>query len=297
MTKITLNGHTHEIPAHWREVKDRGMFIAFAGALFDFESGISSFDELRVNLAVAALGIDLRKVSPGLMLFENIYRVAELITFPYIVEDQEDGSRKVSVSIRLDDNIVGEVRGVSGYRYCTDTSGIVDTDMTAGQYIEGLSLLRHYSAVTAGSGNADAAIEVLSSLALTLYPLPKPRYSRNLARFSREEKLGILYNFRGITESIAADPDYDLIFRRAGRHSYSSPVGLQSSIFSLSKSGLGDVDKIRSLDVHTYLAALVQQTVDSIHTLAGSGMKPGAIAETLDLYPEQVAPFISNIDA
>lgn len=297
MTKIILNGHAYEIPARWSEVTDRAQFLALCQAIFRFETRITGFDEFRTELAIAALGLNLRKVKPGDNLYENIFRVGELITFPYTLRDREDGSRELSITIRLHNNIVGAVNGVKGYSYRTDAAGVVDTDLTAGQYIEGIALLNHYSAITRSERNEDAALEVLASLVHTLYPLPAPHYARNLTTFTREEKLGILYNFRGITEAIAADPDYDLIFNHTDHSAAPSPVGLQSSVFALSKAGLGDVEQVRRLDVHTYLSALVQQTIDSIQTLAGAGLKPGKIAEKLHLTVDQVAPFTTNFDA
>lgn len=297
MTKIILNGHTYTIPARWSEVTDRRQFIAICRALFDFESDQTGLDEFRVALAIAVLGLNLGRINPGDNLYENLFRVGELVTFPYSIEEQPEGGRRLTVAIRLDNNILGPVRGVPGYRYRTDAAGIVDTDLTAGQYIEGLALLGHYSAVTYRSKYPDAALEVLTSLVHTLYPLPAPHYTRLMTSISRDEKLAIMYNFRGITEAIAADPDYDLIFHRAHHRPDPSPVGLQGSVFSLSKAGLGSVETVRALDVHTYLSALVQQTIDSIHTLAGSGMKPGKIAEKLNLTVEQVAPFTDPIDA
>lgn len=296
MTKIILNGHTYELPARWSEVTDRRQFMALSTAIFRMETGVTTFDEFRTELAVAALGLDLRKVKPGDNLYENIFRVGELITFPYTLQDEPDGRQLLAINIRTDNNVMGPVNGIPGYRYRTDAAGVVDTDLTAGQYIEGIALLNHWSAVIRRSGNEDAALEVLASIVNTLYPLPAPHYSRLLTSFSREEKLGILYNFRGITESIAADPDYDLIFNHTDHSAAPSPVGLQSSVFALSKAGLGDVEKVRSLDVHTYLSALVQQTIDSIHTLAGAGLKTGKIAQKLHLTAEQVAPFTPNFD-
>ena len=295
MTKITLNGHTYTIPARWSEVTDRSQFIAICQALYDYETGVTSFAELRVALAVAALGLNLRRVQEGDNLYENIFRIGELITFPYTVEELPDGSSVATITIRLQNNLLGPVCGIKGYSYRTDSAGIVDTDLTAGQYIEGLSLLNHFAACV--RAHSEAAPEVLYSLVNTLYPLPSPHYQKLLTSFTREEKVAILYNFRGITEAIAQDPDYDLIFHQAARRSDPSPVGLQGSLFSLSKAGLGDIEAVRSLDIHTYLSALVQQTIDSIHTLAGSGMKPGKIAQKLNLTVEQIAPYTDNIDA
>jgi len=106
--------------------------------------------------------------------------------------------------------------------------------------------------------------------------------------------VAIFYNYRGIMDTIAADPDYDLIFNTQPAKGAPSPVGPQSSILALSKAGFGTIEQIRALDVYTYLSALVQQTVDSIRALAGSGMKTGEVADRLRLDPEQVAPYMQN---
>jgi len=283
MNKVKLNGSTYLLPARWSDIRDRAQFLDICRALLEFETGLTSFDEFRLALTIAVLRLNLEKVHPSETLHENLFRIAELLDFFYAITDQPDGSRIASINIRLEQNLLPEAGGVKGYKYITDEAGIVDTNLTAAQYVEALAILPHLRAYMSAGRDAGA---VLDALAQTLYP--------GATGLSMDEKVAIFYNYRGIMETIAADPDYDLIFNTQPSSEAPSPVGPQSAILSLSKAGFGDIEKIRNLDVYTYLAALVQQTVDSIRALASSGMKTGEIADRLHLTAEQVAPYVQK---
>ena len=234
-------------------------------ALLEFETGLISFDEFRLSLTLAILRLKPEKLHASEALHENLFRIAELLDFPYTITEHPDGSRTAAITIRLEQNLLPQAGGVTGYKYVTDAAGIVDTDLTAAQYVEALAILPHVRAALSAGRDADPALD---ALAQTLYP--------GASGLSMDEKVAIFYNYRGIMDTIAADPDYDLIFNTQPAKGAPSPVGPQSSILALSKAGFGNIEQIRALDVYTYLAALVQQTVDSIRALAGSGMKIAA---------------------
>ena len=283
MNKVRLNGITYLLPARWSDVTDPAMFTDICRALYEFETGLTSFDEFRLSLTLAVLRLNPAKLRPSEALHENLFRVAELLDFPYTITAYADGTRVATVTIRLEQNLLPKAGGVTGYRYATDAAGVVDTNLTAQQYVEALAILPHIQHAMQSGKDATAALD---DLVQTLYP--------GAEGLQEAEKLAIFYNYRGIMATIAADPDYDLIFHTIPGSGAPSPVGPQSAIFALSKAGYGDIGKIRALDVYTYLAALVQQTVDSIRALSSSGMKPGEIAQRLHLTTDQVAPYIPS---
>ena len=283
MNKVRLNGSTYLLPARWSDIRDRAQFVDICRALLEFETGLTSFDEFRLSLTLATLRLKPEKLHASVALHENLFRIAELLDFPYTITEHPAGSRTATITIRLEQNLLPQAGGVTGYKYVTDAAGIVDTDLTAAQYVEALAILPHVRAALSAGRDADPALD---ALAQTLYP--------GASGLSRDEKVAIFYNYRGIMDTIAADPDYDLIFNTQPAKGAPSPVGPQSSILALSKAGFGNIEQIRALDVYTYLAALVQQTVDSIRALAGSGMKTGEVADRLRLDPEQVAPYMQN---
>lgn len=290
MTRVTLGRKTYDIPARWSEVKDLAQFIRICKVLFDYESGAAGYDELRISLAVAALGLEVGCLKPTDILYENLFRISEHITFPYTVTDMPDGSTSVGIDILMTDNLLAEISGCRGYRYITSPSGVVDTDLTAQQYVDALQLLQLYSLRLKQGCGRDMLLGVLRALFNTLY---RPAEA---VEPPEDELIALLYNYRGIMATLQADPDYALIFSKdepQQRPAAASPVGAQAAIFALSKAGFGDIAQIRSLDVHTFLAAMVQQTIDSIHTLAGAKMGAAAISEKLNLPLEQVLPFVT----
>ncbi len=292
MTRITLNGKTYGIPARWSEVTDRRQFTALAKAMLDFETGVTGFDEFRIALVLAVLGIDAGKVNATDTFIENIYRIGELVTFPYESVTNQDGSTTVNISIRLTGNLLPEVAGRKGFQYHTSQAGIVDTDITAGQYSQALELLQLFALRQRQGADASTMEDVLTRLAQTLYPLE----GKDLESLPVAEKAAIFYNWRGIMATIQEDPDYALLFNRNPSRSSAPSLGPQGAILSLSKAGYGDIAQIRSLDIHTFLSAMVQQTVDSIHTLKGAGMKPGQIADKLNLQLEQILPYVTETE-
>lgn len=284
MNKIKLNGNTYLLPARWNDITDSRQFIAAAVALYEFETGVTSFDELRIALTIAFLGIHPSKIRQSETLAENLFRISELLDFPYKIVEHEDGIRTAVITISLKQNLLPELGGVPGYRYQTDSAEVVDTSVTAEQYIEALSLMQLYRQML---NNGKDITPSLDNLVQTFYP--------GATGVSREEKIALFYNWRGIMATISKDPDYDLIFNGTHSEDYTpSPVGPQAALFSLSKAGYGNIEQIRRLDIHTYLSALVHQTIDSIRALASSGMKTGEIASRLNLSIEQVAPYITN---
>ncbi len=283
MNKVRLNGISYLLPARWSDIMDRRQFVAICRALYEFESGRRSFDEFRLDITLAVLNLNPTRTRPTDTLYENLFRISELLDFPYKITENPDVSRTASINIRLEQNLLQEVGGVTGYRYRTDEAGVVDTDLTAAQYVEMLSILPLYSRYIREGKDI---IPILNNAIDILY--------HGAADVSDDEKLAIFYNYRGIMATISADPDYEIIFHTEPGTSEPSPVGPQASIFALSKAGYGDIEKIRALDVYTYLAALVQQTIDSIRALASSGMKAGEIASKLRLSAELVAPYVTQ---
>ena len=283
MNRVKINGISFLLPARWSDITDRAQFVDICRALYEFETGITSFDEFRLGLALAALRLQPSKLRNTETLQENLFRISELLDFPYTITEQEDGLRTAVINIRLEQNLLPEVGGITGYRYVTDAAGVVDTTITAQQYIEALSLLQLFGpSVSKGSGVQD----ILDNLVQTLYPGAKG--------YTPAEAMAVFYNYRGIMATIASDPDYDLLFHTQPSDNAPSPAGPQAAIFALSKAGYGNIESVRNLDVYTYLAALTQQTIDSIRALSSAGMKTGEIASRLSLTAEQVAPYITK---
>lgn len=293
MITLTIQDKKYSIPSKWDEVTDRNMFVRLCNAIFRYESGQTDFDQFKLEIVIAVLDLNISRTEISDVLGCNLYTLTKVLTFPYRIEETAKGIY-VYTEICLNNNLLPEIGGIKGYKYETSFTGIIDADLTASQYSEAVDLLNFFTTLL--RSDPEGALTILAPMFATLYPI-KPHYTKKMPTVTKEEKVAMLYNFRGILESIRKDPDYDLIFRKAGHKSEPSPTGSQSAIFSLTKAGFGDVETVGRMGIHSFLSAMVQQTVDSIHTLQGSGMKPGKIAEKLNLTLDQVLQFTTITDS
>lgn len=283
MITLTINKNIYRIPSIWEECNAE-TFRRLAMAMWNFEMGHTDFETFRIEIVAACLGVDIPSTRLTDFLGLNFFSLSELLTFPYILHDNPDGTQTAFVDVVMQNNLYPDIRDAQGYRYETDANGVIDTTLNAAQYTSGISLLNLQSTYIKNY-REDLSLQLLDTFVRLLY---NGRSGANVS-----DSIAIMYNFRGITESIRRDSSYDLIFRRKEQKGDPSPVGSNAGLFALVKAGYGDFDAVSKMDVHTFLSAMVQQTVDSIHSLCGSGMKPVRIAERLNLDVEQVLPFIT----
>ncbi len=281
MLYLTLKKKQYCFPTSWKDItpeKFPKTFVRICTAMADFEEGLTDFDTFKTALTVAILGLRNVKVSEfNDTLSENIFRLSEQFTFPYILRERQDGITVCELSVILSDNILPEIRGKKGYLFHYDPSGRMDCDLTAERYIDALSLMQAWQ--------NSRQFSALESLARTLYP--------GLKEVSREEALAVYYNFRGILAWIRIIPAYALIFTapESAEVSGKNPVGLASSIYSLAKAGYGSINTVKDLPLFDYLDLLLQQSIESIRTLAAAGMKPVQVAERLGLPTDLVLEY------
>jgi len=259
--------HTYQVPSRWDDFTPelRTQFVTLCCAMDDFEKGIFDFKQFQICAAFALLCVDIEKIHrPGDILYENAYKLTELLTFPYILQTQEDGSMAASAHICINRNILPELGGHKGYTLEVPPAGVVNCDLTAEKYVDALTLTDLYTRTRKDS--------VLEGLVRVLYGSTED--------ITLHEMTAVYYNFRGFLEWLQTLPQYALIFRHTGRKKGGdSPLGLASSIFTVSKQGYGTLKEIKELDVFSYLGVLVQMSIDSIHQLAAASMKAGEISE------------------
>ena len=297
MITIRFSRHSYRVPDRWDDFSQGNAekFVRLCHAFDLFETGAIDFRTLEAGVAAALLGMDATMVpKQNGILSENIFRLTEKLHFPYRFHDNEDGSRTVSVNVILRVNLLPELHRVKGYRFRITNEGMVDCDLTAEQYVDALSLMELYT--------SSRKAEVLDELFKVLYGgsdrgsfWGSNRGSSVLRKIPRVYKIAVYYNFRGILEWLKVLPDFRMIFATSGKKTNaSSPLGLSGSIFTLSKSGYGTLQEIRSLDLMSYLGALVQLNIDGIYSLQTAGLKPGEIAEKMNLPMECVLPYITE---
>lgn len=282
MITFKLGRHIYNAATRWSDLtpEDAGKFISLCTVLEAFETGAVDFNAFRIGIASALLGIDFTRLHDNDITAENLCRLAEYTTFPYSLTENEDGSRTACVNVILSRNLLPDAGDAPGYRFYISPEGLVDCDITAEQYVDAVEVMELYA-----STRKD---EVLDRLFSILYP-------KATAGVRRETKIAVFYNFRGILEWIKLLPDNKILFAgKIRKGSGANPLGLSSSIFSLSKSGYGTLQEMKNLDLFSYLGALVQQNIDGILSLRSAGLKPVEIADRMHLPLDCVLPYITD---
>lgn len=278
MIGFRLGKKAYQVPAHWDEVSGK-QFVGVSMAFELFETGRIDWPMLKLGVAASLLGVDMSLLPrQNDVAAENFYRLMEQIRFPFRIEER-DGAATASPQIFLSRNLFPKTGRRKGYRFLITADGMVDCDITAEQYVDALSLMDLYTKT-----RSDDALDGLFS---TLY--------KGRGDVSREMKVAVYYNFRGILEYIRQLPDFRLVFAVGEKRSRgANPLGLSASILNLSKTGYGTLAEIRSMDLFTYLGALVQVNIDGILTLKSAGLKAGEIADKMNLPLEEILPYITE---
>ena len=273
---------TRQVPNRWHEL-DEAQFVRLSGAIADFEAGVTTFDQFKVMTVAAILDLKVNRLKMTDTLFENLFRISEQLDFPYRILEKED-RKEVEFRICVNRQMVPKVKQNKGYVFTVD-SGMIETSIVSEQYVDALSVMKLYS--------SDHSEQTLDMLVKVLYcPLPYSKENMQKVKrhqFTREQKLAAYYNFRGLLEWIRRIDKYDIIFNSAEDRPGRSPLGMEGSLYSLSKAGYGVFRDICKLDLFTYLDLLLSMTIESIHSLKGCGLKPTEIAEKLNLTVGQIS--------
>lgn len=276
---------TRQIPNRWHEL-DEGQFTRLCGAIASFEKGETTFEQFKVMTVAAILDLNISTLKMSDTLFENLFRISEQLDFPYRIHEKED-RKEVEFRICVNRQMLPKVKQNKGYVFKVD-SGMIETSIVSEQYVDAISVMKLYS-----SDHSEQALDMLVKVLYCPLPYSKDNMQKvKLHQFSREQKLAAYYNFRGLLEWIRRIDKYDIIFNSAEDRPGRSPLGMEGSLYSLSKAGYGVFRDICQIDLFTYLDLLLSLTIESIHTLKGSGLKPTEIAEKLNLTVGQISSVV-----
>lgn len=271
-----------QVPNRWHELSEQ-QFIRLAGAIADFAAGTTNFEQFKVMTVAAILDLKVDRLKMSDTLFENLFRISEQLDFPYRLHEKED-RKEVEFRICINRQMQPKVKQNKGYVFTVD-SGMIETSIVSEQYVDAISVMKLYS-----SDHSEQALDMLVKVLYCPLPYSKENMQKvKVHQFKHNQKLAVYYNFRGLLEWIRRIDKYDIIFNSAEDKPGKSPIGMEGSLYSLSKAGYGVFRDICKIDLFTYLDLLLSQTIESIHTLKGCGLKPTEIAEKLNLTVGQIS--------
>lgn len=273
---------SRQVPNRWHELNE-DQFARLAGVIADFEAGTTNFEQFKFMTVAAILDLKVDRLKMTDTLFENLFRISEQLDFPYTIHEKED-HKEVEFKICINRQMQPKVKQNKGYVF-TVNSGMIETSIVSEQYVDAISVMKLYA-----SDHSEQALDMLVKILYCPLPYSKENMRKvKLHQFTRNQKLAAYYNFRGLLEWIKRIDKYDIIFNSAEDKPGKSPIGMEGSLYSLSKAGYGVFRDICKIDLFTYLDLLLSQTIESIHTLKGCGLKPTEIAEKLNLTVGQIS--------
>ena len=276
---------TRQIPNRWHELNE-AQFVRLCGAIADFETGLTTFEQFKVMSVAAILDLKITRLKMTETLYENLFRISEQLDFPYKIHTRDD-RKEVEFRICINRQMQPVVKQNKGYVFNVD-SGMIETSIVSEQYVDAISVMKLYS-----SERSEQALDMLVKILYCPLPYSKETMQKvKLKQFSRAQKLAVYYNFRGLLEWIRQIDKYDIIFNSAEDRPGKSPLGMEGSLYSLSKAGYGVFRDICQIDLFTYLDLLLSLTIESIHSLKGCGLKPTEIAEKLNLTEGQISSVV-----
>lgn len=315
---ITVNNKFH-IPSQWEELSP-AQFSKVVRALRLLENGEVDFMEFKLLILYSLIDGEARPQPGNDTYCENMYRIGEHLTFPYkfvytderfssfpeelqeyltkhLPTDMEDPYMRVAA--KMDHYIFPDVifskqllptlpgTKLQGYTF-TVTGNVVNTSITAQQYIDANTMMQQYHSTRSES--------FLKSLVQILY-CPTP-YSSEQAEKISLKKVGegylyaVMYNYMAITEWISRLTKYDILFNAPAKGGGKNPLGPNAPLYTLAGKGYGSINEVASMPLFSYLDLLLKQTADAVLQLKSVGKKKGEIAAELNLTIDQINTII-----
>lgn len=316
---ITVNNKFH-VPNQWEELSPI-QFQKVGRALHLLDNGKLDFLGFKL-LVIYALIDGEPKVNSGNEIYcENLYRISEHITFPYkfVYPDPKFGNFRNDiqewlskhlptdltnpfhrVAAKMDRYIYPDIcfakqmlpvlpgTKLKGYTF-TVTGQVVNTTLTAGQYIEANIMLQQYL-----DTKEISMLETLVKILYSKYPYNSDDLKNiSLKNTSPGALEAAMYNYMAITNWISSLSKYDILFNApsVGKER-KNPLGPKAPLYTLSGKGFGTLKEVEVMPLFSYLDLLLKQTVDAVQQLKSIGKKKSEIAKELNMTIDQVNTII-----
>lgn len=311
---ITVNNKFH-IPNQWEELSPT-QFHKVGRALHLLEVGEVDFMEFKL-LVIYALMEEEPKLSPENEIYcENLFRISEHITFPYkfVYPDAKFGNFPDDVqqwlgkhlpfdssnpyhriAAKMDRYVFPDIHfakqllpvlpdtKLQGYTFSV-AGQIVNTTLTAGQYIDANTMLQQYQ-----NSKEPSFLAALVKILYSPHPYTSDKAENlSLKKIAEGAQYAVMYNYMGIVSWISSLPKYDILFNAPERKKSKNPLGPNAPLYTLSGKGFGTLKEVSNMPLFSYLDLLLKQTVDAVLQMQSVGKKKSEIAKELNISITQI---------
>jgi len=321
MLDLWLNDNKYSFPDKWEELSQE-QYIYLAGLLRKYHLGILTAGEVRIHFFLKVAGLmprRIRKAEKEQIYSENVWRAASMINFffKYVYQNKKSFSqfdpelkqqlahtdpedlpdspdvrvarkmkRQLEVNAVFARNLVTSLPGIHSmkpYRFNLEDD-FLDTSLTAAQYVDAYSVFETWA-----ESNKAKSLDLLVAI---LYQdkdySSEKAYNRiELAgRISPEIKHAIMLNYMAIHLFLSQRTKYSILFTGTGTDKKGNiTLGFHDSIYSLIKSGYGEVEK---MNLVKFLDLMLKELKDSVKMMQENDMKLEDIASKAKLTVSQV---------
>lgn len=310
-----LLGKPNKFPNKWEELTPV-QFIQVVFLIMQYKIGEMSIKELQLRLYLELAGINNRKILKKSYewMQENIFKHLGKMSFIFMHIYKDERFELLSESMKkklekvmpeeindpeaviartfekvtdidlcfakqLIPNIYIGLKSYAGYNFHIK-SGVLNTSMTAEQYIDAVNTLSEYSQTK----NVDS----LNLLCSILYCTPYSSSSAivQVGKFAKLDDLAkgaIILNFEAIITWLTTKTKYKVLFSPAGKKSEKNILGMGTILYSLVEKGYGKLDEIGNINLIAFFDLMLKNLQDAAQEMKSSKMKDTEIADALNI--------------
>ena len=302
MRTFYLGENEYTYPDAWYELNQE-QYLALVAVLIDYSEGTYTAEQARAVWFCIIAGIDPNVVlhpTRSAMISENIYRAAREFTFFFKIEyaktinhlsiESQKLLRKrqpqelpqtpeirwakklkckyVPDSVfaaQLIPQIIVDKETFQGYKLVLNGQ-ILSTSITAQQYIDANTIIEEFF----NSNDFD----LLNKLIAILYfpgiyePDRLNEFELIFRNINPVIKQGVLLNFNALTQFLALRTKYGIMWTSIKKEKTPDiTIGLNDTIYSLSKLGYGSVDELSRINLMTFLNLSLKNIIDTVNSL------------------------------
>lgn len=180
---------------------------------------------------------------------------------------------------------------LTGPRFNIDENNLAETDIMAQEFVDAVEYYTLYNK-SKNEAYINKLVSVLYRENRYCYdPVKVAERARLMEKTNTETKKAVVFVFQNILEYLNITQPYTYLFSKekvSPDEKRRDVLGIANTIYSLSKEGFGDVEKIGRMNLAYYLNLRIKQLQDTIQSLRAMEKNNNEIAKTLELPIETV---------
>ncbi|TAJ13054.1 hypothetical protein DMA11_10335 [Marinilabiliaceae bacterium JC017] len=326
MTEIVLKDKSYFLPEKWDELTP-DQFIFLLDLLNEYTQGKREARSVGINFGMYVLGIKKPRWITSQqqeLFYENIAWLGEKTAFWWkVVYQNRDALNNIDPGLRkklkrtlpedlpntpevrvlrrekkwlepdfnFSSNIIPTLKlsrawaSCRGYRFSVEDD-LLSSSLTAGQFSDAMTIAGQYA-----TGKNSELLNLLCSILYSgaNYSFEKAKNKAPEFCLVKEHiKQAVFINFEGIKAFLTTKTKFAILFRQSDEKAPKITVGFNNTIYTLSKNGYGDTEKLMQLNLVTFLDLMLKELIDAVRSMKDIEMDLDKILKNTGLTLQQL---------